>query len=354
MNAQRSSFGALSDGTPVDKIELTNGNGLRVRFLTYGGILSRIEMPDRDGHVDNILCGFNSIDRYEAGHPYFGPLVGRFANRIGGASFTVDGKTYHVSANDIYGVPKGQAPKHHLHGGNIGYDKRIWGAETFEDAGCSGVVFTLESPDGEEGYPGNVSISVRCSLADDNTIELDYRATTDKATPLSLTNHAYWNLRGAGSGPILEQELTLPCPKYLVVDTELIPTGEIREVAGSPMDFREPKLIGLDIDKVPGGYDHCYCKENPESGLTPIARLQDPYTGRTLEVQTTMPAVQFYSGNFLEGVDGADGKVYEKHGALCLETQHYPDAMNHDNFPSAITRPGESYHHVTTYALSVE
>jgi len=354
MNATRHPFGTLSNGSAIESIELSNRNHVKVRVLTLGGILSRIEMPDRQGIFENILCGFNELSSYEAGHPYFGPIVGRFANRIGNGTFNLDGVHYVVSKNDIYGVPAGQQPKHHLHGGDHGFDKMVWAAELFENDSHAGVELRLGSCDGEEGYPGNVSVRVRYTLGDDNVIELDYLATTDKPTPLSLTNHAYWNLHGAGCGSILDQELTIFCNRFLVVDDELIPTGELKSVAGGSMDFLTAKKIGKDLARVPGGYDHCFIKDDSSTRLTPIARVHDPSTGRTLKVETTKPAVQFYGGHFLDGIHGSDDKVYEKYGALCLETQHYPDAMNHPHFPSAITSPKEVYHHITRFGLSVE
>lgn len=353
MTVNRTNFGRLRDGSSVDAIEVGNAAGLRARFLTYGGVLSQLIVPDSQGREDDIVLGFDDVGKYETDSPFFGALVGRFANRIGAGKFKIDGTQYQVSRNDPFGVPEGVEPRNHLHGGFVGFDKRIWGAETFSNSDEAGVVFSLHSPDGEEGFPGNLDVRVRCSLNEENELRFDYWASTDKPTPVNLTNHAYWNLAGAGSGPIYDHVLTLQCPRYVVVDDELIPTGEVREVANTPMDFRSGKRIGSEIDDVPLGYDHCFVAEDESDTLKLIATLVEPKSGRKMEVHTTKPGVQFYSGNFLDGsIVGKQGRAYDKHGALCLETEYHPDAMNHDQFPSAILRPGETYKHTTINKFS--
>lgn len=350
MTATTRPFGELRDGTKIEAVELTNSHGISVRILTFGGILSSVVVPDANGRAADITLGFDEIGPYEAGHPFFGALVGRYANRIGGAAFSIDGKKYELAPNDVYGAAGGQPPRNHLHGGNIGYDKRVWSAEMFSAGDAAGVVLTLHSPDGEEGYPGNLDVTVRYSLGENNELSMEYTASTDAPTPINLTNHAYWNIAGAGSGTVNEQQLTLPCPRYLVVDGELIPTGEIAEVAGTPMDFRKEKAIGKDLAAVAGGYDHCFIAPDLSSDEKVIATAVDPESGRAMEVRTTKPAVQFYGGNFLDGsIVGKGGKRYEKHGAFCLETQFFPDSVNHENFTPSILRPGETYHHVTTH-----
>jgi aldose 1-epimerase len=266
------------------------------------------------------------------------------ANRIGGASFSIDGKTYTLAAND------GDPPRNHLHGGDVGFDKRVWSAVIFDDGDSAGVNLTLRSPDGEEGYPGNLDVAVRYRLTDDGELSFAYTAVTDAATPINLTNHAYWNLAGPGSGPIHDQVLTLHCPKYLVVDDGLIPTGEIAEVAATPMDFTRGKAMGADMADVPGGYDHCFIADDLSDAEKVIATVADPVSGRAMEIRTTKPAVQLYGGNFLDGtIVGKGGIRYDKHGGFCLETQFYPDSVHHENFPSTILRPGETYSHVTTH-----
>ena len=354
MKIERGDFGKLSDGSAVEAFHLTNKNGIYVRVLSFGGIMDRVEAPDRDGVKRNLVCGFDTLERYEAKHPFFGAMVGRFANRISGATFELDGTRYELAANDRTGLTEDEAPKNHLHGGRLGFDKRVWDAEPYQRDGAAGVVFTRVSPDGEEGYPGALSVAVRYELDEDNTITIDYEATTDKATPINLTNHGYWNLSGAGSGKIYDHVVSIACPKYLVVDEYSIPTGEIREVAGTPFDFRSPKRIGNDIDQVGIGFDHCFVRDDPNGRMEPIARVVDPTSGRVLEVRSTKPAIQFYTGNKLNSVKGADGAVFDKHGAFCLETQYYPDAVNKPNFPTAVLSPGETYKHTTTHTLAVE
>lgn len=354
MKTDRTLFGHLQDGKAVERITVSNSTGLTASWITLGGTLSSLEFPDRNGDITTLVCGFDSLADYEAGHPFFGVLVGRFANRIGNARFTVDGKTYELSKNDVYGVPAGQEPRHHLHGGFQGFDKKVWNAKLFEQERSAGVIFSYLSKDGEEGYPGNLDVEIICSLSEDNELAFNYKATTDAATPVNLTNHAYWNLAGAGSGSVANHLLTLHCPRYVVVDAELIPTGEIRDVENTPMDFRKSKRIGDDLARVPGGYDHCFVCENLSDRMKDLATLVEPSSGRAMDIRTTKPAVQFYSGNFLDGtIRGAGGHVYEKHGALCLETEFFPDSVNHPEFPSPLLLPGETYKHETVHRFYV-
>lgn len=341
MNLTQEPFGISKDGKKVEKFTLSNSKGMTATVMTLGGILVSFKMPDRGGVVQEITLGFDTLEEYLAGHPYFGAIIGRFANRIAQGRFHLDGVTYTLVPNE--------KSTNHLHGGNMGFDKVVWQAEVFQDGASAGVKLSYLSPDGEEGYPGTLKVAVAYRLSEDNELKVEYWAETDKATPVNLTNHTYWNLAGAGSGSILGHELLLNCPKYLPVDDNLIPTGEIRPVQGTPMDFTSSKPIGLHMDQVPGGYDHCFVMDPLVRGLKPIARLHEPGSGRTMEISTTKPAVQFYTGNFLDKIRGAGGTLFDKHGALCLETEFFPDAVNQSAFPSAILRPGETYHHVTVH-----
>jgi aldose 1-epimerase len=363
MDVRRESWGALQDGRPVDAITIS-ASGYSARFITYGGILTSFTAPDRDGRAADVVLGLDSLAAYEAGHPYFGALVGRFANRIGGASFEIDGTRYRVARNHGPKCPDGK-PAHHLHGGFAGFDKKVWIAETFTASGEAGVVFSTVSPDGEEGYPGALSAEVRCSLSEAGELTFDYTATADAPTPCNLTNHSYWNLAGEASGDVLAHVVTLHCDSYLPVDSELIPTGEIAPVDGTPMDFRAPKAIGRDLGLVPGGYDHCFVGAGaapaaggpgaPGNRMYRIASVSETGSGRRMDVHTNKPAVQFYSGNFLTGsLTGKGGVPYAKHAGFCLETEHFPDAMNHAEFPSAILRPGETYRFTTRYSFGAE
>lgn len=335
-------FGTLEDGTSVQLYTLTNENGMEVKITNYGGTVTSILAPDKDGNLENVVLGFDSLDKYLAGTPYFGAIIGRYGNRIGDATFTLNGETYELNAND---------GDNHLHGGNVGYDKVLWNAEVVGD---NAVEFTYLSEDGEEGYPGNLEISVIYTLTDDNELKIDYSATTDKATPVNLTNHSYFNLSGDPETLILDHELMIDADGYTPVDEGLIPTGEIAEVEGTPFDFTEAYEIGARIDQVEGGYDHNWVLNESTEAMPVVARLHDPQTGRLLEVLTTEPGLQFYSGNFLDGtLTGPDGSTFNKHSALCLETQHFPDSPNKANFPSTILEPGETYETSTIYKFSV-
>lgn len=333
------------EGTPVHLYTITNPNDLRCTLTNYGATVVTVETPDRNGEIANINLGFNSLEGYKQDHPYFGSTIGRFANRIAKARFTLDGTTYRLTANE---------GSNHLHGGTRGFHKVIWEAEEVRDENSAGIRFHYLSPDGEEGYPGNLDVTVTYSLTATDELRIEYEATTDQATPVNLTNHNYWNLNGAGQGTILDHVLTIAGDRYLEVDDDLIPTGKITLVDGGPMDFTTPKSLGQDMEKLtndPRGYDHCYVLSGG-NGLKLAARLKSPESGRVMEVHTTQPAIQFYSGNFLDGSPESGG--YPQYSGLCLETQHYPDSPNHPDFPSVILRPGEKYHQVTIHKFLVE
>jgi len=349
-------FGRLPspDGPSVDEFTLTNAHGIEVRAITYGAIITVIRTPDRSGKLADIVFGFDSLQGYLAQSPYFGAIVGRFANRIARGQFGLDGVTYHLATNN---------GPNSLHGGLRGFDKVLWTAEPVQSDSGAGVVFHYLSPNGEEGYPGNVDVRVTYILTPRDELVVDYTATTDKATPLNLSQHSYWNLHGDGKGNILDHVLTLDASAYTPVDSTLIPTGQIAAVAGTPFDFRSPTAIGARIEqpnkqlRFGKGYDHNWVLDRPAGGGTALvraARLVDSTSGRTLEISTSEPGIQFYSGNFLDGtITGKHGVVYGHRAALCLETQHFPDSPNHPNFPSTILRPGETYHSRTVFSFGL-
>jgi aldose 1-epimerase len=351
----KAAFGKTKDGTPVEIYTLTNRHGMTAKVMTYGATLTELFVPDKAGRPGNIVLGFDKLEPYLAGPPYFGATVGRVGNRIAKGTFMLNGKTYHLATNN---------GPNHLHGGNKGFDKVVWKAEVVPSKDGQAMKFTYRSPDGEEGYPGTLDVSVVYTLTDANELRLDYTATTDKPTPVNLTNHSYFNLEGDGSGTILDQVMMIAADEITPVDDTLIPTGKLAPVKGTVFDFTTPTAIGARIDKVPiappVGYDHNYVLRKAGGGtgvgaLTLAARVVDPKTGRTMEVRTTEPAVQFYSGNFLDGtIKSRDGVPYQKHAAFCLETQHYPDSVNHPNFPSTILEPGKVYRSTTVYAFSAK
>jgi aldose 1-epimerase len=341
----REAFGKTGDGTPVEVFTLTNKAGLEIKAISFGAIITSIRVPDRTGALADVALGFDTLDGYLKEHPFFGTVVGRYGNRIGGASFTLDGRTYTLAANN---------GPNHLHGGVRGFDKYVWTPEVLK--GVTGVAFTRTSPDGEEGYPGIVQVRVSYVLHDANELSIEYRATTDKATPINLTQHTYFNLAGHNAGSIVDHELMLAADRYTPVDSTLIPTGEIAPVAGTPLDFRQPTRIGARIDDPHQqimfglGYDHNWVINRKGDGLQLAARVYEPKSGRTLEVRTTEPGVQFYTGNFLDGtVKGKGGAVYNRRNGFCLETQHYPDSPNKPAFPSSIVRPGQTYQSQTVW-----
>jgi len=341
-------FGSF-ENKPVTEYTLTNANGMQVSIINYGGTITKIITPDKTGAMGDVVTGFESLDGFlQKGVPYFGALIGRYGNRIAKGKFTLDGKEYTLAGNN---------DGNSLHGGNKGYDKVYWNVEKLP--GDSSLKLTYLSKDGEEGYPGNLNIEVVYSLSSDNALKLDYTATTDKATPINLTSHAYFNLSAGKDSTILGHELMMKASNYTPVNDQLIPTGVITPVAGGPMDFTSPKTIGRDIAQLPGepgGYDHNWVLNKTGNTLELVAELSDTSNGRKMEVWTTEPGLQFYSGNFLDGTltNTKDGMKYVKHGALCLETQHYPDSPNQPSFPSTILKPGETYRHTTVYKFSAK
>jgi aldose 1-epimerase len=341
MNIQKSSFGKTKDGVAVDLYSLSNSHGLIARITNYGTHITELHMPDRRGDAMDIVLGFDRIEPYLEPNPYFGATIGRVANRIAKGRFTLDGKEYHLPINSGGNT---------LHGGLAGFDRRVW---TAAQAGDCSLRFTYLSPDQEEGFPGNLHATVTISLSETNELRIDYEATTDKPTPVNLTNHSYFNLAGAGRGDVLDHRLTLHADQYTPVDDDLIPTGQIAPVSGTAMDFTTPHAIGERIAQLKGGYDHNFVvNEGGQGKLVSVGIVQEPTSGRTMEVLTTQPGVQFYTGNFLDGQIRGIGGAYSKHGALCLETQHYPDSVNHPNFPTTILRPGETYRQSAVYRFS--
>ena len=332
------------DNKEVFLYTLTNNNGIIVKISNYGGIITSIRVPDRKGKSGDIVLGYDSLNGYLAQSPYFGAMVGRYANRIAKGTFILDGKQYKLAVNN---------GNNSLHGGIKGFDKVVWDAAEVSDSNEVSLVLTYLSKDGEEGYPGNLSVKVTYTLANSNEFKTLIEATTDKPTPVNLCNHSYFNLNECDTN-ILGHQLTIQADRYTVVNDELIPTGELRPVANSPMDFLTPFHIGDRINLVKGGYDHNYVFQGKSKELTFAARLFDPGSGRFLEVFTTQPGIQFYSGNFLDGtITGKNGRIYQKHWGLCLETQHFPDSPNQKTFPNTILRPGEKYSEETVYKFGV-
>ena len=342
-------FGKMPDGTGIQVYTLANGHGLEARIITYGGAVVSLKTPDKTGAMGDIVQGFDSMDGYLSPEPYFGALIGRYGNRIGHAKFTLDGKEYTLPKNDNGNT---------LHGGERGFDKRVWTARELP----GGVLaLTYLSKDGEEGFPGNLQATVTYQLTDKDELRIEYTATTDKDTVVNLTNHSYFNLKGAGAGDILGHLMMLNADKFTPVDAGLIPTGELRPVAGTPFDFSKPTAIGSRIEqndeqlKLGKGYDHNWVLNRKGSGLSLAARVEEPTSGRVMEVYTTEPAIQFYTGNFLDGtIKGKGGKVYGHRAAFCLETQHYPDSPNKPSFPSTELKPGQTYHTTTIYRFSAK
>jgi aldose 1-epimerase len=328
-------FGKTSEGAVVKLFTVRNAKGMSVKVMTYGAIITEINAPDRQGVMTNVLLGADDFDQYRKGFPASAAVIGRFANRIAKARFTLDGVEYKLAANN---------GPNHLHGGRKGFAQVLWQSKALP-AGQheASVQFTYLSKDGEEGYPGNLTVKVIYTLTDDNELRIEYEATTDKATPVNLTNHAYFNL--AGAGDVLDHELWLATDRYTLADDELIPTGEIASVKGTPLDFTTPTRIGARIDQLkpkPGGYDHNFVLKGDGKSLVLAARASEPKSGRMMEVRTTEPGVQLYTGNHL------------KHGGFCLETQHYPDSVNRPSFPSTILRPGQTFKSTTTFAFSAK
>lgn len=346
-------FGRTPDGRQVHLYTLTNANGLVAKITDYGAILAELHLPDKNGNLDDVVLGFDSLEDYfEANrHLYFGAVVGRVANRIKDAKFTLDGREYHLAAN---------APPHHIHGGNKGFDKVVWEAEPIAD-GDAALKLTYLSADGEEGYPGNLKVTAIYTLTDDNELKLEMTATTDKPTPVNLVNHSYWNFAGHDSGNIFGQYLTVNADQYTPNDDQQIPTGEIESVKDTPYDFTRPRTIGEGIEQLknvfrkndPGGYDLNYVLNGESDEIKLAAKVYDPESGRVMELHTNQPGMQFFSGNFNElETKGKGGAVYQKHQGFCLETQHFPNSVNQPNFPSVILRPGATYRHMMIHKFS--
>jgi aldose 1-epimerase len=337
-----------TDGKKIQLFTLTNKNGVTVSITNYGGIVTSWVTPDKHGNRSSVVVGMESLQEYLKKPPYFGAIIGRYGNRIGDAKFKLDGKTYTLAANN---------GKNNLHGGNKGFDKVVWDAAPAADS-TPALSLSYLSKDGEEGFPGNLKVTVVYTLTDDDALNIEYTAETDKATPVNLTNHSYFNLTGSTENTILNHTLQLTADRFTPVDTTLIPTGEIKPVAGTPFDFTKAETIGARIDAVPGaapgGYDHNYVINRKDSSLQLVAVLADTTSGRKLEVFTTEPGIQFYSGNFLDGTFVSGGKPVKFRTALCLETQHYPDSPNKPNFPTTILKPGQKYHTVTKYKVSLQ
>jgi aldose 1-epimerase len=342
VDIQKEPFGRTPDGTAVEVYTLNNGKGLKARLMTYGATLVSLEVPDRAGKPGDIVLGYEGLEGYIKNSPYFGSIVGRYGNRIAKGRFVLDGVTYRLAANN---------GENHLHGGNKGFDKVVWKAEPVRESGAVGINFSYLSRDGEEGYPGNLNVTVIYMLTSDNELKISYEAATDKATPVNLTHHSYFNL--AGEGDVLGHELTISADAYTPVDAGLIPTGEIRPVKGTPFDFTTPHAIGERIAQVEGGYDHNFVLRSGGGNPAPAARAYETRSGRVMEILTTEPGLQFYSGNFLDGtITGKGGLVYQRHSGFCLETQHFPDSPNKPDFPSTILRPGDVYRSTTIHRFS--
>ena len=343
-------FGTTPDGEKVEQYTLQNESGMEVKIITYGGRITSLTAPDAEGNYEDVVLGFNSLDQYLEDNPFFGALIGRFGNRIANGKFSLDGEEYTLAQND------GQ---NHLHGGEKGFDKVIW---SVEEAGAKMLRLSYISGDMEEGYPGRLETIVTYTLNDDNSLDVDYEATTDKKTVVNLTQHAYFNLSGDFSESILDHEIKINADQYLPVTENLIPTGELQDVENTPFDFREPKQVGEEIDagneqlKRAGGYDHNWVLNEQDSGMRFAASAHHPESGRFMEVHTNEPGIQFYSGNFLDGtlpLQYGDGN-YEKRSGFCLETQHYPDSPNQENFPSVVLEPGQTYTSKTSFKFSVK
>jgi aldose 1-epimerase len=340
----RQPFGNV-DGKEVFLYTLANEKGVILKITNFGGIVTSIIVPDRKGKMEDIALGFDSLQPYLKGHPYFGAIVGRCGNRIANGRFMLDGVTYQLARNN---------GGNHLHGGIKGFDKVVWDSKEFNEEKEAGIELTYLSADGEEGYPGNLHVTVKYSLTSANEMKIEYTATTDKPTPVNLTHHSYFNLKGAGNGDIMDHIMMIDADRYTIVNEDLIPTGELRDVTGTPMDFRKPKTIGKDFNQVKGGYDHNFALNN-RGKMAKVAEVIEHASGRIMDVYTSEPGLQFYSGNFLDGsLTGKGGKPYNQHYGFCLETQHFPDSPNQPSFPSIILNPGQVYHYTTIYRFTTE
>lgn len=350
LSVQHQSFGQLADGREVSLYKLTNANGVALDVTNYGGIITRLVTPDAKGQPADIVLGYDNLAQYVENNPYFGAIIGRYGNRIAGGTFALNGTTYQLAAND---------GANHLHGGVQGFDKKLWDAKTFQQEDAVGVVLSLLSPDGDQGYPGNLQVEVTYRLTNSNELQMSFAATTDKTTVVNLTQHSYFNL--AGGGDILGHELTIPAAQITPVGAGLIPTGQLQDVAGTPFDFRTAKAIGRDIGaddaqlKLGLGYDHNFVLKNaPDQSLVLAGRVLEPSSGRVLEVLTDDIAVQFYSGNFLDGTLKGKGQTYGHRSGFCLEPQHFPDAPNQPGFASTVLEPGKAYQSRIVYRFSTQ
>ncbi len=350
MKIMKSDFGS-KDGKAVDLYTLTNANGMQVKITNYGGAITSVIVPDKDGKMADVCLGFDNLEDYVAKSPYFGCIVGRFGNRIAKGKFELNGETYTLATNN---------DPNHLHGGVVGFDKVVWDGETFKAEDKVGVKLSYLSKDGEEGYPGNLNVTLTYSVTNDNEIVMDYEATTDKATHCNLTNHSYFNLKDAGASTILDHEMMIDADNITPVDNTLIPTGKLMPVSGTPFDFLKPEKIGARIGddhdqlKFGLGYDHNFVVNDVTGDMKMAARVVESETGRVLEVWSVEPGIQFYSGNFLDGsITGKEGNVYQQRSGFCLETQHYPDSPNQPNFPTTQLNPGETYKTQTIYKFDV-
>ena len=342
------SFGTMPDGTEVNAYELTNAQGMSAMVIDYGAILVSLEVPDRGGKLGDVALGFDDLDSYLKRSPMFGSTVGRYANRIGGARFTLDGIEHKLTAN-------ANAGKNHIHGGRSKrFDKVVWKGQAFQNSEEAGVRFTYLSADGDEGFPGNLDCIVTYTLTNRNELKISYEAVTDKPTIVNLTNHSYFNLAGAGSRDVLAHKTMINADFYTPGDKALIPTGEIHSVKGTPLDFTEPETIGARIEQLTEtrGYDHNYVLKNSDGSLVLAARVSEPTSGREMTVHTTEPGVQFYTANGMKGVKGKGGKIYDRYYGFCLETQHFPDSPNKPHFPSTVLRPGQKYRTMTIFTFS--
>jgi aldose 1-epimerase len=346
MDITKEEFGKTTEGQVVYLYTLKNNKGLTVKITNYGGIVTSLMVPDRNGNQEDVVLGYDKFDDYLKASPYFGAIVGRYGNRIAKGKFVLDGIEYNLAKNN---------DENHIHGGIKGFDKVVWNAEDFCNDEDVGVKLCYKSRDGEEGYPGNLDVTVIYTLTNKNELTISYEADTDKPTPVNITHHGYFNLAGAGNGDVLGHELTINAGIYTVVDKTLIPTGELRDVKGTAMNFLTPHKIGERIAQVNGGYDHNYVLDSWSNKQRLAATVFEPQSGRYMEVLTTEPGIQFYSGNFLDGTNiGKGGKAYLKHYGFCLETQHFPDSPNHREFPNVILRPGEKYRQFTVYRFGLK
>ncbi|MDO6388824.1 aldose epimerase family protein [Pontibacter sp. BT731] len=345
MEIKTAPFGTAPNGQQVQLYTLTNANGMTVKITNYGAIVTSIQTPDRDGKLGEVALGFDSVDGYVPNDPHFGGIVGRYANRIANGKFTLDGQEYTLAVNN--------APNH-LHGGITGFDRVVWQAEPLQKQNA--IRLTYVSKDGEEGYPGNLTVVVTYTLTGFNDLKIDYEATTDKATPVNLTNHSYFNLSAGKEKDILNHIVTIHADQFTASDETLIPTGELKSVKGTPYDFTKPTRVGDRIENLQGyGYDLNYVVRNGGDRLVPAATVEDPATGRVMQVQTTQPGIQFYTAYHLDGtLTGHNNTVYNRYAGLCLEAQHFPDSPNQESFPSTILRPGEKYSETTVYKFGVK